>query len=55
MKRLTSLFVLFLLLGMASAAWAGPREEVTQAVRGFVKAWNQGDLDRHKQGSNDVK
>jgi uncharacterized protein (TIGR02246 family) len=45
MKRLTSLFVLFLLLGMTPASWAGPSEEVTQAVRGFVKAWNQGDLD----------
>lgn len=33
MKRLMSLFVLVLLVGMASAVWAGAHEEIAKASR----------------------
>ncbi|MFQ5915854.1 MAG: YybH family protein [Nitrospinota bacterium] len=42
MKRLTSLLMLFLLLGMATWAWAGPREEVAQAIRQWIQAQREG-------------
>ena len=45
MKRLTSLLVLFVLLGMAPAAWAGPREEVAQSIRQWLQAHREGNAE----------
>ncbi|MFQ5947068.1 MAG: SgcJ/EcaC family oxidoreductase [Anaerolineae bacterium] len=45
MKRLTCLFALFLLVGIAPGAWAGAKEEIEQADRQFIQAFNEGNAE----------
>jgi uncharacterized protein (TIGR02246 family) len=45
MKRLTYLFVLVLLVAMASMTWAGADEEIAKVRGQYVQAWNGGDVE----------
>ena len=45
MKRVTSVFALLLILAIATPAWAGPAEEVTDIINKRAQYFSEGNLD----------